>query len=253
MRYCISDIHGELQCLKSLLNKIDFSTQDTLFILGDMIDRGPDSAGVLDLIIEYKSKGYDIQCLKGNHEDMLLKSIDDWQEERIWRSNGAKETIESYKLGYDLPTNKFWELIPQDHKDLLENLPTFIKLKDYILVHAGLKFKPNRDDFLMQLSYGIKPREIKDPLKDTHDYDMMWLRDFIVDPKMMKKKILVTGHTPLPLFDSIWPLRDKSDESKHIMIDGGCCYTEHKDKGFGYLVALRLEDKELFWVQNERN
>jgi len=255
-RFAISDMHGCLKTFNALLKEIKFKKSDKLYILGDMIDRGPDSAGVVQRILDLKAEGYKVECLMGNHEHMMLQyaRLPQFGFNRdagdLWKQNGGDKCLDSYGM-HDRDTRQnFWEHLPLNHRSFFETLPYYIKLKNYVLVHAGLNFGRNRMDRMAELMYGLPPITITDPIKQTSPDGMVWDRDFTVKPELMKGKILVTGHTPLPLFDSIWPMRDESNEKKHIMIDGGCWYTDHKDKGFGYLVALRLDDKELFWVEN---
>lgn len=260
MRYAISDIHGCLKSFNSLLEKINFTKKDTLFILGDMIDRGSDSAGVIQRILDLKAEEFKIQCIMGNHEFMMLESSgihnftysSSYEAQTLWFKNGGIAFLNSYEIERK-DYNIFWECIPSSHREFLSSLPYHIELDDFILVHAGLKFKNDSSDRMMELMYKLSTIEITNPLEQTSDYDKVWIRNFVVDPEKMNGKTLVTGHTPLPLFDSIWPIRDESDDKKHIMIDGGCWYTSHKEQGFGNLVALCLDDKELFWNENCEN
>ena len=74
-KYAISDIHGCIATFKTLLDKIKFSKEDELYLLGDYIDRGPDSKGVIDHIWYLQKSGYQVHCLRGNHENMLLQEV----------------------------------------------------------------------------------------------------------------------------------------------------------------------------------
>lgn len=253
-RYCISDIHGCLKTFDALLKEIKFKKTDKLYIIGDMIDRGSDSAGVIQRILDLRSGGYSIECLMGNHELMLLESaklpgVDCYTSDAaaLWARNGSISTLKSYDIqpkDYD----NFWECIPQSHRDFFKSLKYFKKLKNYILVHAGLKFEI---DTFMELIYGLpKLPPITNPLKQTSEYDMVWARYVKVKPELMGGRILITGHTPLPLFDSIFPMQLLAKENLHIIIDSGCWYAENSDEGFGYLVALNLDNLELFWSKN---
>jgi len=71
-QFAIADIHGHLKTFKALLREINFTVFDELFLLGDFIDRGPDSKGVIDYIEELKQTGYTVYCLRGNHEQLCL-------------------------------------------------------------------------------------------------------------------------------------------------------------------------------------
>ena len=74
-RFAISDIHGCIKTFKTLVDRIEFSKEDTLYLLGDYIDRGPDSKGVIDHIWKIQEEGYRVHCLRGNHEQMLLEEL----------------------------------------------------------------------------------------------------------------------------------------------------------------------------------
>lgn len=97
-RFAISDIHGCLRSFRALLEEINFSKEDTLYLLGDYIDRGPDSKGVIDHIWKLQKEGYTVHCLRGNHEQMLLNEISspnnyfDGESETL-RSFGVKQNL----------------------------------------------------------------------------------------------------------------------------------------------------------------
>ena len=75
MRYVVGDVHGGKRTFQALISKLQLRHRDRLYLLGDYIDRGPDSCGVLDVIIALLDAGYDVRPLLGNHEDMLLRTI----------------------------------------------------------------------------------------------------------------------------------------------------------------------------------
>jgi serine/threonine protein phosphatase 1 len=107
MRYAISDIHGCLRTFDKLLETVGFSFEDELYLLGDYVDKGPDSKGVLNRIIELISKGYKVTALMGNHE---LSSII------------PEDTDENYT---------------EEHILFMKSLPFYVELEDCFLVHAG--------------------------------------------------------------------------------------------------------------------
>lgn len=74
-KYAITDIHGCNKTFQALLDKIAFTTADALYLLGDYIDRGPDSKGVFDTIFNLQETGHSVHCLRGNHEAMFLDSL----------------------------------------------------------------------------------------------------------------------------------------------------------------------------------
>ncbi len=187
--YAIGDIHGCLNSLERLIEKVNPSTEDTIIFLGDYIDRGPNSKGVVEFLIRFSSIYKNSIFIKGNHEWMMTefyKTRDpkDWE---LWEYNGARKTIESYG---DI------EKIPQSHIEFLQKTKFFHVEGRYIFVHAG-----------------VKPY-VK--LEDQKDEDLLWIRDeFIYSENPIKDYTVVFGHTPMqkPLI--------KNDK---IGIDTGCVY-----------------------------
>src|SRR6478736_5094582 len=95
--FAISDIHGCAKTFVSLVEKvIKLTREDKLFLLGDYIDRGPDSKGVIDYIIQLEQKGFDVTALRGNHEEMLLKGITDSHFLEMFLKNGGDKTLEGF-------------------------------------------------------------------------------------------------------------------------------------------------------------
>lgn len=186
---------------------------DTLFLLGDCIDRGPDSKGVLDYLLELRKSGFDIRAIRGNHEEMLLDAVADPAARKIWYGNGGWGTLREF--GVDSP-----EAIPKRYLDYIASLPYILTTEDYVFVHAGLDFRTN------------------DPLQNTPSQFMLWARDYKVDSAKLGGRTLITGHTVTPLF----AIRELL-ESNHITLDNGCF-----DKGemaYGSLVALNLDTRQL--------
>ncbi|MGN7410846.1 metallophosphoesterase [Sporosarcina sp. SAFN-010] len=227
----ISDIHGELDMLTALLEKAAYnSTTDRLFLLGDYIDRGPDSKATLDKVMELVKGG--AIALKGNHEDMMVKSLIDGNE-RIWRNwtgrNGGDATLQSY--GFEPESFLFsddqefqkphlYSNHLNRHLEFIRNLPYYIEEDDTIFIHAGVK-------------PGV-------PLDETDPYELIWIRDeFHTNYK--GPKTVIFGHTPTKGFRD-----DENDNSIYygsnsiIGIDGGAVFG-------GQLNCLILpEKKEVF-------
>jgi serine/threonine protein phosphatase 1 len=139
--YCISDIHGQAETLIKLLNKFDI--EQRFIFLGDYIDRGPESKGVLDILMNLPSKN--VIFLKGNHEDMLLRWLDNKIDPLQWFQNGGYDTIISY--GY-IPTGENLDDIRKDFKKtfynhlvFLNNLKLYYEDEKFIYVHAGINPK----------------------------------------------------------------------------------------------------------------
>jgi serine/threonine protein phosphatase 1 len=234
MRYAISDIHGCLKTFTKLLETIEFSKDDTLYILGDMIDRGPSSFQVVDKIINMKNEGYDVNVLLGNHEEFMIKSVDNTYVKQLWHSNGAHETLASYSAlanGYT-DTIKWYDKIPSSHWEFILNLPLKIELEDYVLVHAGLDFQLNN------------------PLESTSD-DMLWIRIQGLHPELKKtigNRTLISGHTARTINEINEAI---NQDYAQIIIDNGCYYKYYEGyEGLGNLCCFNLDTKELQFQNN---
>ncbi|MCP4109478.1 MAG: serine/threonine protein phosphatase [Desulfobacteraceae bacterium] len=171
--FAIGDIHGCMDKLCSLINKIDIDFEhDTLVFLGDYIDRGADSFEVVEYLIGLKKQYPNIVFLKGNHEDMLEKYING-PDKYTYLLNGGQQTLESYmkKSSPEMP------VIPREHLEFFESLALFHETDNYIFVHAGL-----RENI---------------PLAMQECDDILWIRgEFILSDYDFGKQV-VFGHTPL--------------------------------------------------------
>ncbi len=175
MIYAIGDIHGCLKHLQDLLNlvKPDLDRHKLVFI-GDYLDRGPHSHGVVDYIIDLKKKynPENIICLMGNHERMFLDFLQG-QEETFFLLNGGEATAVSY-------WGDQWELrerrLPVGHEQFFEALKLHYETDDYIFVHGGLR-------------PGL-------PFSAQQEKDLLWIRkDFIFSEFDFGRRIIF-GHTP---------------------------------------------------------
>ena len=111
-RLVIGDVHGCRETLKGLLEKkMKISREDRLFFLGDYIDRGPDSKGVLDYLIDLKENGYSTVFIRGNHEEMLIESLSSDTYFHPWIYNGGGATLTSFGL-----TQEEYLKLPWDEK-----------------------------------------------------------------------------------------------------------------------------------------
>jgi serine/threonine protein phosphatase 1 len=231
-KWVIPDIHGFSKTLQALIEEqIKPSRNDTIYFLGDYIDRGPDSKGVIDYIEALKKDDYTIRPLRGNHEDYLLRTFDNetvkknflgitYQNhlKKEWFKYGGKETLASFGVSdvHDIPAS---------YIEWMRNLEYYITLDSFILVHAGMNF------------------EIEDPFADKHS--MLWVKDFKVNRDKSGNRKIIHGHTPVSL-DFIELLRT-SGSFDFIDLDNGVYYPDKE--GFGNLVALELTTMELK-VQN---
>lgn len=231
----IGDIHGCLQPLRILLEeKLLPTKKDTLVFLGDYIDRGLHTKGVIDYLLGLKEQGYACIFLKGNHEQTLLDAID--KEKNLkkgffgkpknqtfinwYESYGGRQALNSYGLK-DL--NGF----PQAHEDFLRSLQLYHQTDDYYFVHAGFNFAN------------------EDILSDTHA--MLWIRDFDYDAKKAGGRKVVHGHVPVQL-----EFLKECISLPHvgfIPLDTGCVYRQRL--GLGYLSGLDLTNGILHSVKNQ--
>ena len=224
-RFVISDIHGCNLTFQKLLQKINYSSKDQLYLLGDFIDRGPDSQGVLDFIFKLQKGGHQVFCLKGNHEDTLLDSLSDPELFEHWIQWGGKTTLESFGV---LEANQ----IPERYLSFMENLPLFMEVDEYILVHAGLNF------------------DLPDPFEGL--YSMLWIRNWYEDINYhwLKDRIIIHGHTPTDLND-ILSYHQSLFEYQVLNLDNGCFVSSMESRG--RLCAFELDSQEIFFQENIDN
>jgi serine/threonine protein phosphatase 1 len=167
--FIIGDIHGCLDMFKGLMDKIDWAPdKDGLILLGDYIDRGKNSRGVVDYIIGLKKISQNIQCLMGNHEELFLNYING-DDEGTFLFNGGVNTLTSY---YENGTTE----IDPDHIAFLKSLIIMVELDDYYIVHAGMK-------------PGIEA-------KDQSVKDKLWIREPFIFSEYDFGKRIIFGHTP---------------------------------------------------------
>lgn len=211
-RFAISDIHGCRKTFQALLSKIAFTKADTLYILGDYVDRGPDSKGVLDDIIKMQDFGYQIHCLKGNHEVMLLDSI-----KTSWNT-ADDELLNSFGISHV-------QYIPEHYIKWVKNLPLYIELEDYILVHAGLNFN------------------IPNPLEDEES--LLWIRDWHhhIRHDWLAGRVIVHGHTPRSKTEILSQAVSLGSDG-YFDIDAGCCFHQY-DNGLGNLCAFDMDTRQV--------
>lgn len=177
--YVIGDIHGCLNELACLLEGIPLEPSDRIVFLGDYVDRGPDSKGVISRLIEWQRKGeQELIFLKGNHEDMFLSYLGlGGSYGEMFLFNGGGATLTSYGVSAkNLSPQETFSMIPLDHIAFLKSLKTYYMMEPFMCVHAGI--------------HPLKPlsRQIKE--------EMLWIRDeFILNSHPLPYTVLF-GHTP---------------------------------------------------------
>lgn len=231
--YVISDIHGNYNAYMEMLKKIHFSDNDMLYVLGDILDRGPCP---IKIILDMMNRN-NVVCLAGNHEYMALeclqfllkeitaKSLKELDLDIVdkllnWQQNGAVTT-----------TDEFHKLDIQTRKSVVEFISEFdlyeevhVNGKTYVLVHAGLgNFEPCK---------AIWEYELDELVWERPDYEMQYYPD----------KYVVTGHTPTVAIEGNPRPGYIYKNNHHIAIDCGA--------GFGgRLACLCLETEEEFYIE----
>ncbi len=215
--FVIADVHGKSKLFKRALEEIDLQPSDELIMLGDLIDRGDDSKGVLDTVISLKERGYNITSLFGNHEQMLLDSFLSANHLELWIYNGGDKTLSSFQAG------SIYE-IPQEYIDFIRSFTYYVEREQYIFVHAALNMK------------------IEDPFQDIKT--MIWGRDSadLLDAAWLGNRKLIHGHTPLELKE-IKATHEKNDPI--LNIDNGAFLEK---KNFGSLCILELENNRVRFI-----
>ena len=220
MLYAIGDIHGMKDELEELLDQLPLQEGDRFVFIGDYVDRGPDSKGVVDLLIDLK-KRHECVFLIGNHEGMFLSFLG-WRSPWYFGSeaflqNGGDSTLKSYGFfGCD-----DFEL-PPEHLQFYRDLVPYHVDQEYVFVHAGL----SRDSLsLSDVDYALQHEEPR---------DVLWQRSTSELPHSLGATV-VYGHTPVPDLQVRWNL------PYSIGIDTGCVYG-------GSLTAIRLPDETIFQV-----
>ncbi len=230
--YVISDIHGQYDMFLELLDKISLKETDTLYILGDVLDRGPHPIKTLRRLMEMPN----VICIVGNHELMALEclkflmkeiteaSIEELDAETLdnlltWQVNGSQTTIEEFRH-LDQETKQ--EVI-NFIRDFLIYEEITVNGQDYLLVHAGLgNFSPEKE------------------MEDYSLHDLIWVRpDYEV--KYFDDVFVVTGHTPTQTIEGNPRPGFIYRKNNHVAIDCGAHYPG------GRLAAICLDTGEEFY------
>lgn len=210
--YAIGDIHGRNDLLTALLEKIaedirqKGDAKNEIIFLGDLVDRGPDSADVIETAIRLKNDFGNVRFLMGNHEEVFLKAaVGDEKATRFFTRIGGKETI----LSYDITIKEYMDLdnvhlaarlpdlIPQRHIDFLKDFEDQIIIGDYAFVHAGIR-------------PGV-------PMAEQKPKDLRWIREEFLSETAPHEKVIIYGHT---INDHV------IENGNRVGIDTGAYYSE---------------------------
>ncbi len=232
--YAIGDVHGRLDLLDPLIESIRSdalasrgSTRPAIIFLGDYVDRGVSSRGVIDRLIGLGADAdFDVKALRGNHEEALLTFLEDATFGPAWCEHGGAQTLSSYGVQPPIPRAgetdweairlAFIEALPTAHRRFFEDLELFAVHGDYVFVHAGLR-------------PGV-------PLDRQNPRDLLWIRQPFLDWAGSFDRVVVHGHTAA----------DAAFLGPHrIGIDTGAYAT-------GVLTAVRLEAANCRFIQSRR-
>lgn len=225
--YAIGDIHGRDDLFAQIIDLIraDHASRGpaelTLILLGDLIDRGPESAEVVDRAISLKGEFPDTRLLIGNHEECFLAALTgDARRLRYFMRIGGEETVQSYwkddkslaDASFDEVVSRLPSLVPEEHVRFLGMGEDVVEIGDYAFVHAGIR-------------PGI-------PLEKQSPSDLRWIREDFLDDMGDHGKMIVHGHS----------ITSEPDEQcNRIGIDIGAFRS-------GSLAALGLEDEHRWFV-----
>lgn len=213
-RYAVGDIHGCLKTLKSLLfDIIKIKKYDTIYFLGDYIDRGPRIKETIDFFLDYLSRGWDFRFLMGNHEYMMINENNMYD---LWIEYHGKSTLDSFGI-------KHYNQLDLRYKQFFENLNYFFRLEKFILVHGSI----NTNSIFPMTNYE----------------EMIWSRNYDIDITRIANRRLIVGHTPTPINNIT-----NSIKSNVIFLDGGCVYKEKFM--MGNLCGLNIDTLELYHQKN---
>lgn len=228
--YAIGDIHGRLDLLDDLLIQIGADDRargpasTTLLFLGDLVDRGPDSAGVVERVRKLAASDVNVRVLMGNHEEVFLAAVQqDLPALRFCCRIGGRETIVSYgisqeeyeRLDYAELAQRLAESVPAEHTEFIAGFEDVIVAGGYVFVHAGLR--PNI------------------AIADQRQKDMRWIREPFLEHDGTFEAFVVHGHTILG---------DVDERPNRIGIDTGAYVT-------GRLTALGLEGVDRWVLQTD--
>jgi serine/threonine protein phosphatase 1 len=213
--FAIGDIHGCIDSFRELIEyKIKIKNNDKLVLLGDYIDRGNKSKEVVDYIIDLQLKGFDIIPLMGNHEAMLIDSLNNEDLLLTWIFNGGAVTLKSFGI-------KSLKDLSQIYIDFFRGLHYYYLFNHFLFVHAGFN------------------DEMSNPFEDK--YQMIWTRREEYTNPLLIDKIIIHGHSPVT---EIFCRQSILENRQVINIDTGCVYSD--EVGYGRLSAIELYSKELF-------
>ena len=189
--YAIGDIHGRVDLLRRLHRQILDDAKDApdkrkvIVYVGDYVDRGPDSFGVIDMLTHEPLEGFERYLLRGNHEDMMTGFLETGTGGEMWLMNGGRDTMDSYGIGLwdmlldlgDLEKARqgLLHAVPESHLKFIKDLELHHREGDYLFVHAGIL-------------PGVR-------LEEQTERDLLWIRGEFLDSDADHGFVVVHGHS----------------------------------------------------------
>ncbi|WP_230278970.1 metallophosphoesterase family protein [Croceicoccus sp. Ery15] len=229
--YAVGDIHGRRDLFDSIIDMIDADdaqrgeADTTVILLGDLIDRGPDSAGVIASARQWAARRK-VRMLMGNHEEMMLRALDSDENLRHFLRVGGRETL----LSYPIPLKTYRtatlsdlaemarEAVPIEDIELIESMENMIRIGDYLFVHAG-----------------INPAI---PLEEQVSRDLRWIREPFLSHDSPLDVCVIHGHTIREEVE----IGPRTDRPNRIGIDTGAFRS-------GRLTAIGLEGSQRWFIE----
>jgi serine/threonine protein phosphatase 1 len=214
-RFAIGDIHGCFQTFFNLIKSLQLTPKDQVFVLGDLINRGPYSLLVVQYILELLAKGFQIYPLKGNHEELFLGFTEISKEKALTfaERQSATHVVESSEMELEQVIQFF------------KKLPYYYETRDAFLVHGGFDMRARK------------------PLKRWSK--MCWVRSFKYNSAVFSEKFVIHGHVPLPLKTIQHVL---NVNGRIISLDNACVRADKRN--YGRLACLNLDTHELITQRN---
>lgn len=223
--FVIPDIHGYAEKLRDALALVQHHGGDDapIVFLGDYVDRGPDSAGVLQILADGVAAGRPWTLLRGNHDALMLEAIEALpdlpphrrDEIRWFDAEVSAETLASYGVTRNDPSDVILSAIPASHLDTIRATHLWLETDHLILVHAG-----------------IVPG-VPMPLQCAHD--LMWMRQPFLSDRSDHGKLVVHGHSPVD-----WP----EHHGNRVALDGGA--------GWGHVLHVAMFEGPRCWLLSDQ-
>lgn len=225
-RFAATDLHGCLRTFRYLVEQeLQLRPTDHLYLLGDYVNKGPDSAGVLAYLMQLQAAGYQVHCLRGNHEHELLATIGGTpNSNHMWKLEAERAmTLASFGV------TQAADIAPQ-YVQWMHALPLTLELPDFVLVHAGFNF-------------ALPVAEVR---HDTHS--ILYTKQFTYDPSRLAGKRLLHGHVPTPVTEV---RANVAVRAGAIGLDTGGVYRHNPE--LRHLAALNLDTWQLHLVENRED